>query len=183
MKTNVIKQGIQFTLLILLVVFTQGCETEIPPEDPTPPIFSFRITGDGFDHTFTEDSDFENIELRLKRETEYDFTFIGSDAGGVERIQWIYSSSSRIRTEIPATSPWVYTATSSTSPTLSWFGDENNPLTGSVLTGTFTTHYTSTYGNFKFNVADFGGERRDANYILKRLNIYTGVHNTRIKNL
>ncbi len=169
-------------MLLVFVAFTQSCETEIPPEDPTPPKFSFQIHGDGFFHTFNQDTDFENIELRLKRGTTYNFTLAGSDDGGLERIQWIISNSSQIFIDVDITSPWTYTNTSTSSPTISWFGDSGNPLTGSVITGNFKTPPSTGFSNFQFNVADFGGEGRDPNYILKRLNIYTGSHQTRIIN-
>ncbi len=173
MKTKTIRKAIQFSILLLFVAFTQSCETEIPPEDTSNPNFSLRIYGDGFDHTFNQDTDFDNIKLNLKRNTSYDFTFTGTDSGGVDTIQWSIAPSGylRIDTRIPA--PWNYSYRSGTEY-IEWEGDRSDPLTGAALTGTFTAPYVRTRVVFTFNVTDFGGETGSPNTTTKELNISTG---------
>jgi len=173
MKIKIIRQAIQFSMLIILAIVTQSCETEIPPEDPTPPGFSFRIQGDGFDHTFNQDTDFDNIRLNLKRNTTYNFSYVGSDAGGVERIQWNIFPSGYIRIDTSIPAPWNYTFANENEH-IRWNGDRSNPLTGAALTGSFTALSIRTRIVFRFDVTDFGGETRRSNSISKELTISTG---------
>ncbi|WP_405401025.1 hypothetical protein [Maribacter sp. Asnod2-G09] len=175
MKTP--KKILELLPILFLLIAVQSCTVDIPDSDITPPEFSFQIHGDDFFHTFDQDTDFENIQLRLKTGTTYNFTLAGSDDGGLERIQWI-NNSTATRIATPITSPWTYEDSNQTPPTVSWFGDSANPVTGSLLTGNFTTHVLIDVLNFQFIVADYGGETRDPNYISKRLNIYTSEHGT-----
>jgi hypothetical protein len=75
------------SLLIMAGLLFQSCETEIPSTDITPPTFNFRITGDGFSRTFTQADDFSRFQLNLKTDVNYNFTYIGSDAGGLKYMQ------------------------------------------------------------------------------------------------
>ncbi|TMM52216.1 hypothetical protein FEE95_21250 [Maribacter algarum] len=164
-------------MLVLLVIFTQSCETEIPPEDPTPPALLFRIVGDGFEHNFDQDTDFDNLVLNLNINATYEFTLIGTDAGGVERIQWFNYPiwSVIVNTGIPA--GWSET----TSHGFEWVGDASNPLTGSIFTGTMSASEMSNGpAMFRFIVSDFGGDGRSPNRILKELNMYIDDHPTRL---
>ncbi len=173
----------QFVCISILAGGLQSCETEIPPEDPTPPKFSLRIIGDGFDHTFNQDSDFGNIRLMLHRNTTYDFIFSGSDDGGVERVQWGIERNSNIQVNSRIPSPWTHTYRNPFEY-IEWNGDSSNPLTGAIVGGSFKTFDSRELITFIFNVSDFGGQGRQPNYVSKELSISTGnVHHTWIKNL
>ena len=93
MKNFILKQCIQlkcfvFSTLVVIAFCLQSCDTEIPPTDTDPPTFSFMITGDGFEHTFTQDDDFENFELYVKSNTNYHFLFTAADSGGLRTMEW-----------------------------------------------------------------------------------------------
>ena len=179
---NLFAKITQFTILALCVLFTQSCETDIPPEDATPPEFSFHITGGDFDHTFTQDSDFDNIRLKLGSNTTYNFTFTGTDAGGVQLIQWKIMEDGyiTIATEIPT--PWTSNYRNSNKE-IEWRGDESNPYTGSVLTGNLSSQAFRTFLVFSFGVTDFGGESGPVNRVVKELSISTGNSHHGIKHL
>jgi len=184
MKTSIteFRKMIQLNLLVLLVFTTQSCETEIPPEDPTPPEFSFRITGDGFDHTFNQDTNFNTFTLMLRRGVTYNYTFTGTDQGGVDYIGWYATHFDRIWVDPAVPSPWAFRHLTGSYSSVEWYGDRSNPYTGSIVTGSFRTQGTGNDANFRFVVEDFGGEIRMPNRDSGDLSIYIGSHNTRIRN-
>ena len=168
-------------LLILLATFSiTSCETDIPENDDTAPEFSFKITGDGFSHTFDQDDDFENFQLNLRADAEYNFILTGSDQGGVEVIQWQLPSSDYIEFVTSIPNPWTISNISILTRMIQWQGDENNPLTGSILNGPFEANGQNIILSFGFYVSDFGGESGSSNTVSKELNLYIGNHNTEI---
>ena len=175
MKTTkkVFRKMIQLNLLVLFVIATQSCETEIPPEDPTPPEFVLQIRGDGFFHEFNQDSDFDNIELKLIRSKTYDFIYMGSDEGGIDRVQWniLPARKITITSNIPA--PWISSYVND-NQNIIWKGDRSNPKTASAFDGSFFAPYDRHTIVFRFNVTDFGGETTNPNEITKELTISTG---------
>ncbi|GGG19564.1 hypothetical protein GCM10011344_20320 [Dokdonia pacifica] len=136
-----------------------SCETDIPEIDTTAPSFSFKITGDGFDRTFTQDDNLENIQLNLRAGTSYDFLLGGIDNGGVRQIQFQHTPDvTPINTPIPA--PWVET-NNGFSTTIRFNGDPNNAITAQLLSGTFTPMLMNEdviADTFYIRVEDFGGE-------------------------
>ena len=167
-------------LLISLLLFsTLSCETDIPETDTTPPEFTFRITGDGFERVFNSDEDYSNIQLNLKSDAEYDFIYTGSDEGGVKLIQWQLPISDYIEFASTLPDSWQDNV-SGLSRIIKWTGDSTNPLTGNILTGTFEANGELVSETFRFFVSDFGGESGDSNTVLKELNIYIGDHTTEI---
>ena len=172
----------KFSIAILCITI-QSCETDIPETDNTAPEFSFKITGDGFDHTFTQDDDLENIQLNLKDDAEYDFILISSDNGGIKSTQWQLPGSDSIEFDTTIPSPWTVTNISLLNKIIEWEGDTNNPLTGNILTGTFESNGENLSVAFRFSVSDFGGISGDSNTISNELNIYIGNHNTEVINL
>lgn len=187
-KRNVFRKMIRLSILIMAVVITQGCETEIPTTDETPPTFSFRVRGDGFDRTFNQNTNFDSFILNLRNGATYSFTLIGSDAGGVERIQWFIPTNSTSTNNLqvrlyPLPSPWDYRNTGPLESVLEWIGDRSNPLTGGAIESTFRTHRDNSSLPLRFVVADFGGRRTSPNRILKVLTVAIGNHATRIRNL
>ncbi|CAM3586214.1 hypothetical protein [Zobellia roscoffensis] len=176
------KYLLKYVTAVFFTFTVLSCETEIPLEDETLPAFSFRVTGDGFDHTFDQNTNFNAITLMLRRGVTYNFTLTGSDQGGVDRISWFTYHSGRINIETGAASPWQYSNDDEWTSSLDWTGDRNNPLTGSIAVGNFTTQGTGNDAVFRFTVSDFGGELISPNRVMEDLIIYIGAHNTRIRN-
>ncbi len=181
MKTskNVLIKLTQLTVFMLIICM-QSCDTEIPPEDLEPPTFRFEITGDGFNQAFDQNTDFDSFQLNLREDAEYDFVFSAGDPGGMKQIQWQYASDYiELETAIP--SSWQ-TTISGLSTFVNWFGDETNPVTGNILTGTFRANGDLVGHSFNFMAKDFGGSSSMENTIFKSLNIFSGNHPTEIRN-
>ncbi|WP_299900597.1 hypothetical protein [uncultured Aquimarina sp.] len=178
MKTDFLKNT-QRIVSIVIISFLISCETEIPETDNTAPTFSFNISGDGFNRTFTQDDDFTSLQLNLRSDTTYDFIFSGADSGGVERISWQYPHDYiEFSTEIP--SPWETTSISFLSSLVYWDGNETNPLTGNIVAGKIVTNGNAVSISFSFLVRDYGGLDSSANTITKSLNIYIDNQNTEV---
>lgn len=144
------------TLIAVLSLVFASCETEIPETDTTPPTFRFEITGDGFNRAFTEDDNFTNLQLNLKSNATYDLIFSGGDQGGLRRLQ-MELPFDYIDFQTDINSPWQLTDNGFTT-TLSWNGDEDNPITGFVFTGTVVISGENVFSNFYFRAEDYGGE-------------------------
>jgi len=175
-----ILRNIILPMLIIITFFCQSCDTEIPPTDTDPPTFAFRITGDGFERTFTQDDDFESFQLNLKDDQEYDFIYSPGDTGGLKTAQIHYITDYfELETDVPAA--WTLLSRGLSS-TLLWQGDVNNPFTGTILNGTFRVNRDNDLVSFNidFDVRDFGGESGSSNQTFKSLNILVGQHATEI---
>ena len=151
-----------------------SCETRIPEVDTTPPTFSFEIRGDGLSHTFTQDDDFSRMQLNLRSNTEYRFTYSGADQGGVSKIQWQLGGDDQIhftRPEFPFDS-WIIRDLPPISRMIEWTGNRSNPRTGGVITGIFRTgNFQSNSGTWRFFIRDFGGQSGTSNDVRGNLNI------------
>lgn len=156
-----------------------SCETDIPETDTTPPKFTFNIQGDGFEHLFKSDSNYDSIQLNLKNGASYNFVYTGTDNGGVKLIQWQAPTSDYIEFESYIPDPWQ-DQTTGLSRIISWQGDINNPLTGNILAGEFEANGDSIIHSFRFYVSDFGGESGDSNSTSKELVIHIGNHDTEL---
>lgn len=161
-------------LVCLIAVFTLSCETDIPETDITAPEFSLRIMSARFDHTFTQDDDFSNIQLRLKDNSGYRFTLTGSDIGGVRMIRWQVPSRNHVAFDEEITSPWTIRNVSSINRMIEWLGDRNAPLNGAILNGKFRATGDQAYPTFNFFVSDFGGESSSYNNTSETLQIAIG---------
>ncbi len=175
------KTIISMSFLAFLVIVIQSCVVEVPPEDPDPPTFSFRIIGDGFDHTFTQNTNFNSITLMLRVGVTYEFTFFGNDEGGMDHMGWYSVHSGSMVVDPSLHGEWNFSElTGSTS--LEWHGSPNDPLSGSIITGTLTTQgNVVTNGTFRFTVEDYGGESGRSNNITEDLPVVFGAHTTRIR--
>ena len=169
-----------YPILMVLAVLTQSCDTDIPETDTTPPEFTFRITGDGFEHVFNPTDDYNSIQLNLKSGAEYDFIYVGSDDGGVKLIQWQVPNQDYIEFISTIPDPWTAADVSALSRMIQWSGNPNNPITGNILSGTFETNGELVSLSFRFYVSDFGGESGSSNSVSKELTIYIGDHDTEI---
>ena len=174
-------KNLKYSLIILFIFTALCCETDIPATDTIPPEFTFRITGDGFEHVFNQDEDYSNLQLNLKTGASYDFIYTGSDEGGVKTIQWQLPINDYI--EITSTIPdnWENNI-SGLSRIIQWNGNRNNPLTGNILSGTFEAHTVDNFTTdaFRFTVSDFGGESGSSNTVFRELTIVIGSQDTEI---
>ena len=170
---------------ILILTTSIGCETDVPDTDTTPPSFSLRITGDGFDRTFTQDDDLNNLQINLRAGVSYDFLLGGIDQGGVRQIQFQH-----IPVFTPISSPipahWTVTNTGLTA-NIRCNGDINNALTAQLLAGSFTATLTNedlAQESFYIRVEDFGGESGPPFNITEGvINVLIGNHPTEVLNL
>jgi len=167
------------SLILFIAIVMQSCTVDIPETDTIPPQFSFRITGDGFDRTFDQNTDFDSFQLNLTEDAQYDFILTGSDAGGVKEITWQYPHDN-IEFVDPISSPWMVTRLSGLSSQISWQGDSSNAITGNILTGKFKPNGELVSFSFDFGVKDFGGQLGTVNTFFASLSIYSGNHNTEI---
>ncbi|GEM_PF-1267267 len=170
--------SIIFPLLIILVSFFQSCDTEIPPTDTEPPSFSFKITGDGFDHTFTQDDDFNSFQLNLREDALYDFIYTSGDAGGLKLMQMQFPFD-YLEFESVLNSTWTQ-ANSGLSTVLTWSGDAASPITGNILTGNFRVNGDLIAFGVFFDMRDYGGQSGSSNTLFKDLNILSANHTTEI---
>jgi len=174
-----------YILGICIIACTMGCETDIPVTDTIAPSFSFKIMGDGFDQTFTQDDDLENIQLNLRAGVTYDFLLGGIDNGGVRQIQLQHTpDATPISTAIP--SPWTV-INNGLTVTIQLNGDSNNALTAHLLPGAFTATLgseTIIADSFYIRVEDFGGESGPFSNITEGiLNITIANQETQLINL
>ena len=181
---NRVIRSIFFSIVTLITFLFQSCDTDIPPTDTEPPTFSFKIKGEGFERTFTQDDDFENIQLNLTAGAAYEIDYIGVDAGGLKymSIEFPYGDFDIIGTlpnhwedDNNGFSRWFY-----------WNGDSNDPKTGSLISkATIITKQVSANdgigGSFYFVLRDYGGQSGSANQTVKQLNTYLGQHPTEVR--
>ena len=171
-----------YLFIVLLSCSIISCETDVPEIDTTPPAFSFQITGDGFDRTFTQDDDLENIQLNLKAGVNYDFILGGIDNGGVRHIQFQHTPDyTPITSSI--SSPWVVNNNGLTS-TIQFTGDATNAFTAQLLPGSFTATLAGediVSETFYIRVEDFGGESGPPYNITEGvLQVLIGDHDTEV---
>lgn len=171
---------------IILIAFSViSCQTTIPETDTLPPKFSLRISGDGFDRTFTQDDNFEHMQLNLRENTNYDVIFSGVDEGGLAHLEFIvYPRSFIIQRPIPA--GWRTEDFTFLQKRYFWLGNRSAPLTGTVYNNVFKTEAVSDptrqIGHFiKIFASDYGGTRRAANSVSKELQIVVGQFRTEVK--
>ena len=184
MKTQkrLLKKVGQFFCLAVLAIGIQSCDTDIPLEDREPPKFSFQITGDGFNHIFNQDTDFDNIQLNLRKDATYTFTISGSDTGGLRSLRWTIKGNDQIVLQDPIISPWVF-RNSILMDVIQWYGDPANPVSGSFLTGNMKVAGDLGANLFRFTLSDYGGESGRPNYFFADLKISIGNHTTEIISL
>lgn len=158
----------------LLLSLFQQCDTEIPEVDNTLPTFSLRISGDGFNQTFTQD-DIEDFQMNLRSNTTYSVALVSNDEGGIKysRLVW-FTGFMNFTSALPE--GWT-TDSDAISTLVHWQGDSNNAVTGNLFTGTFTTS-TVEQGvaegiEFKAIVQDWNN-----NTTTKALSILLGNHPT-----
>jgi len=173
--------SLKWVLFLLLNISLFSCETEIPDTDTTPPTFSIKITGDGFERTFSQDDNFDSFQLFLKTNQEYDILFSGTDQGGVKLVQLQYPKD-YINFTTEVSDPWADVNVSGLSNMLNWQGNQDSPLTAGIFVGKFIPTGINIGAEFNIYVQDFGGESSNYNSISKYLNIMIGNHDTEVHN-
>ena len=168
-----------YPFVIILALLLSACSTTIPETDDTSPRFSFQIRGDGFSHTFDQDTDFSSFQLNLRDGAVYNFTLSGADDGGVSLIQWQLANYFMEFLE-PVNSPWVVREISELTKSVEYTGDRSAPLTANVLTGRFRINGRGISDAYKFRVRDFGGQSGSVNIFTAELNIQIDDHETEI---
>lgn len=180
------KRSFTFLCLICMNLTLAGCKTTIPATDTIPPEFTFQIRGDGFSHTFDQDTDFANIQLNLRNNNHYNFILTGSDDGGVKQIRWQYAGD-YLEFEDPIELPWRVREINELTHIVEFNGDVDDPRTSGVLSGRFRVRgdptATSTSVAYKFWVTDFGGSDRTTNTTFSELTILIADHDTEIVEL
>ncbi|MFC4097658.1 hypothetical protein [Euzebyella saccharophila] len=170
---------VQMIVAVSLLMITQACETEIPETDVDPPTFSIKITGDGFDETFDQDTDFDSFQLNLREGTEYTFLISGGDSGGLKRFE-VYFAPDYIQMNPNLGGNWARTSLSGLTDMLYWTGNASSPLTGTLLNGTFIADGDSVSSPITFYLTDFGGSEGSSNATGASLNVYSGNHTTEV---
>jgi len=173
-----------YPFVIILALLLSACSTTIPETDDTSPRFSFQIRGDGFSHTFDQDTDFSNFQLNLKDGAVYNFTLTGADDGGVSLIRWQFAGD-YLTFQEPVESPWVVTDITELTKNVEFMGDRSGPLTANVLTGRIQIKGNRigdplTSVAYNFWVRDFGGQSGSVNTFSGELNILIDDHETEI---
>ncbi|MBG47285.1 MAG: hypothetical protein CML05_03235 [Pseudozobellia sp.] len=171
---------IQILLALSLMMGAQACETEIPETDVDPPTFSIKITGDGFDETFYQDTNFDRFQLNLREGAEYTFLISGGDTGGLKRFE-VYFAPDYIQMNPNLGGNWARTSLSGLTDMLYWTGNASSPLTGTLLNGTFIADGDLASSPITFYLTDFGGSEGSSNITSASLNVYSGDHATEIK--
>ncbi len=88
MKTtkNTLLKIKKYSAVFLLLFSITSCTVDVPDSDTVPPKFSFKITGDGFDQTFNQDTDFSGFQLNLRQGATYDFILSGCDGAVLNKF-------------------------------------------------------------------------------------------------
>ena len=186
MKTTI------YFLLTLVFLTAASCTVDVPDIDAVAPKFSFQIRGDGFNHTFMSGDDLSSVKLNLKKGAVYNFTFIGSDAGGLQDLLWNYEDDlvSTVDIAIAGGLPENWYKTTHYDHDFDFYpfvdgirfkGDIADPLSGTILTGTFMfdSYSQDTYPNsFDFIARDFGGVTENPNSVMLHLSVLLGDHPT-----
>jgi len=159
-------------ILLLLVIFS--CETEIPETDTIDPTFSLHLKSASFEHTFTQDDDFDNIILRLKDDEGYQFSLTSVDDGGVRIVHWQVPGDDHIHFDNAIVNPWTIRDISSASRMIEFLGDRNDPYGAAIINGKFRAKGNQAFVIFGIFVSDFGGESANYNSTSIDLNIAIG---------
>ncbi|MEM7186065.1 MAG: hypothetical protein AAF466_05340, partial [Bacteroidota bacterium] len=138
----------------------------------TAPTFRLKITGDGFDRTFTQNNDFNSFILNLKSDTNYEFVFTVNDRGGVRNASLTYSRD-YIDVTSPLPSTWSENSGSPLTNNLVWSGNRSDPYRIAQYAGTFRTSGDLVGSSIDIEAIDFGGSSGLAgNSTNARLRIY-----------
>ncbi len=185
-KVNALK----LVFIVLISICNYACidRVTIPETDTTPPTFSFKIEGDGFSRTFTQDDNFSSMQLNLRVNKVYSFVFSGDDSGGLALLQWQLGGNDIIEFDDDFPSgEWTIRDISAFNRMIEWQGDRSNPYVGMVLTGRFVARSggsgTFDTTDFGFFAMDFGGRSGTANQATGNLYVSIGDSPTELVEL
>jgi len=143
----------------LVLISSFGCDLdEVPEDDTTPPGFLFSISGPGGSYSLDHEDDFANLQLNIKAGGTYDFSLLGTDAGGVSNATFQLGTYEDF--EIYNIEPEeVINEISGISRFLSLSGDRDDAITGLSLNGEmdvlFFDDTEMKSADFYFSVIDF----------------------------
>ena len=159
--------NLKHLMLLFLAVNLASCATRIPETDSTPPEITFKIEGDGFNRTFTDSENLENLQVNLNNTSRFRFTLTGSDQGGLQILGFTFPKDYvQITTELPE--GWE-TISGTITDTFVWRGNSSSPTTGTILTGFFEVSGITSF-TFDLSAEDFGGSARTSNRTAMRIN-------------
>ena len=165
-------------LAFSMIITLASCRATIPESDTTAPTFRLKITGDGFDRTFTQNNDFNSFQLNLKSDTEYEFVFTVNDRGGVRRASMTYARE-YVDVTSPLPSTWTENSSSPLTNNLVWTGNRSDPYRIAQYAGKFRTSGDLVGSTIDIETSDFGGSSGLAgNSTNARLNIFVAVGET-----
>ena len=158
-------------LLATAVIFLPGCETEIPEVDVTDPTFTFRIQGPGINKTYDQDTDFSAFQLNLKSNAQYNFTYFGSDDGGVEHVSWQADvlTPADFSDVVPED---VVITDLQLSTLLTIDGTINAPVSSLGMNGKLHTGSGDIFGLWRFFVSDYGGQSGSPNEVYREMSVF-----------
>ena len=167
-------------LCLLSLLFT-SCLTTIPAHDTVLPTFVFRVNGDGFNTEITENFDFDNSALYLRRDAYYNTFFIAADPGGVKGASMTIPISTIIDTGRKSGPYHVANASDPYKIKYACSDCSDNVRTRSVLTfhrmhakggpldGTITNY------EFVFSITDYHDNTLEKTLIVRITNEPTGI--------
>ncbi len=172
--------NLKHLMLLFLAVNLASCATRIPETDSTPPEITFKIEGDGFNRTFTDSENLENLQVNLYNTSRFRFTLTGSDQGGLKLLEFTYPKDFvEITTELPE--GWE-TVSGTITDTFVWRGNSASPKTGTILTGFFEVRGNTSF-TFDFSAEDFGGRSGSSNRTDMRITCFAQSGDTEILSL
>lgn len=169
LKDFVMKHSLFSTLLLAgacMLLFS--CEVDIPDIDTEDPEFAFLIQGPGINKTYTEETDFSSFQLNLKSNATYNFTYTGSDDGGVSSISWYVGTPMTFEDVVPGD---VTISPFQLGILLNLVGDENDPVSGLGMAGDALTGAGNIVFQWQFLVRDYGGTGGPPNETSRTMNV------------
>lgn len=161
-------------LVIFLASILISCDTSIPDVDNVPPTFAFTLNGPGINKTYTQETDFSVIQLNLKANSNYHFTFTGNDEGGVQEIEWLipfhdeFMSFLNVTPEDAVHRAYIDPIASG----LALVGSEDDPRSILIMSGSLNTGPPHGGLLWHLRVKDYGGAEGRSNLVFKEVSLF-----------
>ncbi|MFD2824264.1 hypothetical protein ACFS5M_11335 [Lacinutrix iliipiscaria] len=164
--------NIFWSLFICFLLFS--CGTRIPETDNTPPTFSFQITGDGFQKTFTQEDLSTTYQLNMNENATFSIVFSGLDNGGISRATWEFSHR-EIELFGNVQEGWILRPISTFNNAIEFLGQSSTPVNAFVLNQRFGINedYFGS-GVFRIRVRDYGGASGTENLVSYEIQLSIG---------
>jgi len=136
-----------------------GCKKDSPVTlDSIPPTLEVRISGGGFNKTFTNSEDYSLGTLNLKSNTKYTVSCVLADTGGVRLVQITLPKLLTPQNITGAPTDTVYNTARDFSYRIT--KDESDPYKSFLLSGNFVTPDAAN-GSFNFSLSSYGKDFRN----------------------